>query len=99
MQTFQLSPHSFRSIQYNLTRPKMIAFEVITSGAPVTTFLVDYIGLAEVRSGQPSVASYGGFPQRYQHYQELKLPIVGAWWLVIANPTDIVTNVTYEVRY
>lgn len=75
----------------------MIKYEV-EANRPVDTYILDEQGLQEFYSKRDYIESYyGGFSNRYNHTQELRLPFSGWGYLVIKNPHDASVAVHYEL--
>jgi hypothetical protein len=86
MRTALLKPDTHLRIRYPVPSDGWIEYTVEADGAPVTTWVLDEDGLKEFNNGKKDVFSYyGGFPKRYKHHQELKLPFRGWWYLIIEN--------------
>ena len=73
-------------------------FEV-EADRPVNTYVVDREGLEQFSHGRPEFPAYGGFARRKRHFQEVRLPFRGPWYLIVLNPSDKPATVHYQVRY
>jgi hypothetical protein len=82
--------------QRGFTRRGLINYKVEAS-LPVDTYVFDEEGLQRFASGNQEFFYYGGFPQREQHNQEIRLPFQGHWYLVINNPHPEPVAVYYDV--
>ncbi|SRR5713226_48127 len=101
MATAIVRAHGYLKVRYNVPKNGSIEYEV-EANRPVTTFVVDEEGLKEFNSKGSDVYSYyGGFASRYEHHQELRLPLKvrmqGYWYLIIDNPQNESVAVHYEV--
>jgi hypothetical protein len=93
-----IKPNSHLKIKYPVPRGRRIEYEV-ESDKPVTTYVLDEEGLDQFYNGRAEYITsyYGGFSGRRKHYQQLKLPFKGDWYLVIKNDQDKAVAVHYEV--
>jgi len=97
MPTALLKPNSHLRVRYWVPRGGLIEYSVEAS-RPVDTFILDEQGLKEFsKRGSDVYSYYGGFPNRYEHSQELRLPFRGVWYLVINNPHRESVAVHYDV--
>lgn len=97
MATALLKPKSYLKVRYSVPRRGLVEYKV-EADHPVTTFVLDEEGLSEFLGRSGDVYSYyGGFPNRYEHRQELRLPFRGWWYLVIDNRHREPVAVHYEV--
>ena len=96
MQTVLLEPDTHLRIRYSVPRNGLIEFTVEAGGAPVDTYILDEEGLKEFNKGG-DVSYYGGFTNRYEHHQELRLPFRGSWYLLIVNRNSQPVAVHYDV--
>jgi len=78
-----------------------IRFVRVGVGSPVESYIVRPGGLRFFDEGSKTFKYYGGFPRaRRHHFQELRLPFEGPWYLVIVNrsrtePARVKYNVSY----
>ena len=97
MPTALLKPNSYLRVRYPVPRRGLIEYTVEAS-RPVDTFVLDEEGLKEFLGKGKDIYSYhGGFANRYEHHQELRLPFRGWWYLVINNQNRESVAVHYEV--
>jgi hypothetical protein len=97
MPTDKIRPSSHLKIKFQIPRNRVIRYEVEAS-RPVDTYILDEKGLQEFYSKSNSIESYyGGFSNRYNHQQELRLPFGGWAYLVIKNNQSESVAVHYEV--
>lgn len=102
MATVLLKPHGYLKVRYDVPKTGRIEYWVEAS-RPVDTFVVDEQGLKEFLSKGGDVLSYyGGFANRYEHHEELRLPlnvrVQGSWYLIIDNSQNESVAVHYEVE-
>jgi hypothetical protein len=92
-----LRPYSYLKVRYPVPKRGLIDYKV-EAERPVDTFVLDEEGLREfLGKGRDVYSYYGGFSNRYEHHQELRLPFRGWWYLVIDNNQDEPVKVYYEV--
>ena len=97
MPTALLKPNGHLRVRYRVPRRGLIEYKV-EANRPVTTFVLDEEGLKEFMGrGEDVYSYYGGFSKRREHYQELRLPFRGWWYLVIDNPNKEPVAIHYEV--
>ena len=95
-----LKPKHERKIKIGLEspgrEPKLI-FEV-RSDNPVTTYLVDDMGLEDYANGQ-TPGYYAGFKDRRNHQAELTLPNFSRYHLIIVNKSpDNPAKIEYDIK-
>lgn len=95
-----LKPKHERKIKIGLEsphrEPKLI-FEV-RSDSPVTTYLVDDMGLEDYTRGQ-APSYYAGFKDRCNHQAELTLPSFSRYHLIIVNKSpDSPAKIEYDIK-
>ena len=95
MPTQTFPANTYLSFEYNFHRIGTIKFYV-ESEFPIDTFIVDMHGYNEFQSGR-EYTTYGGFNNREEHRQELRVPYEGYWYLIIHNPQPNASAVHYEV--
>lgn len=96
-ETDYLPPNQHFRLRFNKTRG-LLRFRV-RADHPVETFIVRPGGLARFDRGEDSFKYYGGFSERMDHGQTLKLPFNGVWYLLIVNRSKTQgVNVEYEVE-
>ncbi len=94
-----IRPNSHLKVRYPVPRGAWIEYNV-EADKPVTTYILDEDGLSQFYNGRTEYITsyYGGFPNRRNHYQQLKLPFnKGHWYLIIKNDQDKSVAVHYEV--
>jgi len=96
MPTALIRPSSHLRVKYRVPPRRLVEYKVEAS-RPVSTFVVDEEGLREFLGRGGVYSYYGGFANRYEHQQELRLPFTGWWYLVIDNPHKESVAVHYEV--
>jgi hypothetical protein len=99
MPVVTIKPGKDLRVRFRVPRSRVIDYNV-EAERPVTTWVLDEEGLAEFdkRRGGDVRSYYGGFPNRYRHQQEIRLPFSGWWYLVIENlDDDRPVAVHYEV--
>jgi hypothetical protein len=101
MPTALLKPHKYLKVRYRVPARGKIEYRV-EADRPVNTFVVDEKGLKEFMSRGSDVYSYyGGFTNRYEHEEEIRLPlkvqVEGWWYLLIENPHNEPVALHYEV--
>ncbi len=97
VQTVLLNPDTHLRIRYPVPRNGLIEYTVEADGATVDTYVLDKEGLEEFNKGGEISSCYGGFTHRYEHYQELRLPFRGWWYLLIVNRSTQPVAVHYDV--
>jgi len=87
MSTALLKPDSHLRIRYPVPHRGLIEYHV-EADRPVDTFILDRKGLMEFLDGKTDYiySYYGGFTNRYEHHQKIKLPFHDWWYLIIRNP-------------
>lgn len=75
-----------------------LAFRVEASN-PVTTYVVDADGLHKFDQGAGEIRAAGGFTNRREHHQTLRLPYPADWHLLIVNDRNDTVSVFYEIYY
>ena len=84
------------SIEYAERDPKLL-FEV-RADHPVTTYLVDDMGLEDYGNGQ-TPSYYAGFKDRRNHLAELTLPGFSQYHLIIVNKSpDNPAKIEYTIK-
>lgn len=97
MPTAIVRPNSHLKVKFRIPRDRTVKFEVEAS-APVDTYILDDEGLREFYSRKEWIESYyGGFNNRYEHHQEIKMPFGGWAYLVIKNARSESVAVHYEL--
>jgi hypothetical protein len=97
MPTALIEPGSYLRVRYSVPKRGLIEYSV-EADRPVNTYILDEEGLKEfLGKGEDITSYYGGFYNRYEHHQELRLPFRGWWYLVIDNENHDPVAVHYEV--
>ena len=95
MSVLTLNPRYHLALPYSVPWNGRLRFEV-ESERPTTVLVFDSQNLALWRANQPSVYQWASANQ-LRHYQELRLPAGGLWFLVVVNPLATPTAVHYNV--
>jgi len=100
MPRVKIGPDENIRLRYSVPDSGLVEFE-IEADHPVKSYIVRPRGLELFDEGSTTFRYYGGFPEpRRRHYQEVRLPFGGSWYLLVVNPDrDDSANVSYEVRY
>ena len=97
MPTSLIEPKGYLRIRYRVPPRGLIEYKV-EADRPVSTYVLDEEGLEEfLGRGKDITSYYGGFYNRYEHRQEIRLPFRGWWYLVIDNTSRYPIAVHYEV--
>lgn len=101
MRLAKLKPNTHIVVTSPVPRGRRVWYHVESDGVPVTTYLVDDIGLQEFYDVHTNrIGSYGGFSRRYVHDEDVLLRFSGQWHLVVMNENDEETaTVGYETGY
>jgi len=92
-----IKPRGYLRVRYSVPRRGLIEYYV-QADKPVNTYILDEQGLSEfLGKGEDVYSYYGGFHNRREHRQELRLPFRGWWYLVIDNENREPVAVHYEV--
>lgn len=86
MPTTLLEPNTHLKIKYRVPRSRVIKYYV-EAERPVNTHVLDEEGLKYYYDAR-DFSSYGGLNRRREHVQELRLPFLGWWFLIIENPSS-----------
>ena len=84
-----LKPDTNIRVKYPVPRNGIVEYAV-EADRPVSTFVLDEKGLNQFDSGEGGYVRsyYGGFSNRCEHHQELRLPFKGSWYLLIVNANE-----------
>lgn len=96
----QIRAGKYRVLSFETPRSRSIYF-VVKSDVPVSTYIVDDVGLEDFENGD-SVPSYGGATRRRNHKGTVMLSGLmkgDPWYLVIHNHNDVTAHIRYEVMY
>ena len=96
MPTQTLPASTYISFEFDFRRKRGSVKFYIESEIPIDTHIVDGNGHHEFMSANP-FDSYGGFINRVEHQQELRVPYQDMWYLIIQNNNPGPTAVHYEV--
>lgn len=97
MPTQKIRPNSHLKVKFRIPPNGVIRFDVEAS-SPVDTYILDEEGLREFYSRREWIESYyGGFSNRYEHHQEIKMPFRGWAYLIIKNARSESVGVHYEL--
>ena len=95
-----LKPNHQRKIKIEIESPERdptLIFEVRADN-PVTTYLVDDMGLEDYANGQ-TPSYYAGFQDRRNHQAELTLPGFSRYHLIIINKSpDNPAKIEYNLK-
>jgi hypothetical protein len=99
MPSTTIKADQYIQLEYRVPRNGWIEFEIDANG-PVTSYVLDKVGLNDFAEGITDFHYYGGFARRDYHQQKLYLPFNGSWFLVISNRSRTYdVRVRYEVSY
>ena len=93
-----LEPNQFLELGFRplVTNPR-VTFQVWADN-PVTTYLVDDMGMEDYAGGN-TPNSFAGFSNRRNHQAELTLPNFNRYYLVIANNSpDCPATIEYDLK-
>lgn len=93
----KLAPGEWLELLYRASRSSLIEFWVDATD-PVTTYVLDDDGLADLRAGAEELESYGGFTRRLKHHGDARVPR-GPFYLVIVNETNQIVDVDYDIAF
>jgi hypothetical protein len=96
MPTKIIRSNSHIKIRFKIPRGGLVRFDVEAS-SPVDTYVLDDEGLWEFYHKEWIESYFGGFNNRYEHHQEIKLPFRGWAYLVIKNPRSSSVAVHFEL--
>ena len=98
MRQKSLAPNQFLEFGFRpLVADPRVTFQVWADG-PVTTYLVDDMGLEDYVNGNPP-NSFASFSNRRNHQAELTLPNFNRYHLVIANNSpDSPVRIEYDIK-
>ena len=92
-----IKPNSHIKVKFRIPKNGIVNFDVEAS-APVDTYILDDEGLKEFYSRREWIESYyGGFYNRHEHHQEIKLPFRGWAYLLIKNTRNSSVAVRFEL--
>lgn len=95
-----LKPKHERRIKIGIESPirdPRLIFEV-RADSPVTTYLVDDMGLEDYTNGQ-TPNYYAGFRDRCNHQAEVELPNFSRYHLIIVNKSpDNAAKIEYDIK-
>lgn len=74
-------------------RTGVVGFQVV-SAFPVNTYVVNQEGYDQFLRGE-RFTYYGGFSQELQHFDQVQVPFLGIWYLIVYNPNLDVVSVGY----
>jgi len=100
MPTITLKPDTNVRMAFTTSRNRWVTLE-LDANHPVESYIVRPRGLEVFDEGRSTFRYYGGLARpRRHHYQELRLPFEGRWYLLIVNRNRTDTaKVRYEVTY
>lgn len=96
MPTQTLPPGTYLHFEFSFIRKRGTIRFNVEAEFPVDTYIIDDNGFYEFKSGH-EFTTYGGFFNREEHQQELRVPYEGYWYLVIRNPQTTPVAIHYEV--
>jgi hypothetical protein len=70
----------------------------VRSDSPVTTYLVDDMGMEDFREGK-APESYAGYRDRRFHQADLPLPNYDRFHLIVSNKLDQAAKIEYDLKY
>ena len=99
MPRITIQPDRTAIIKYEVPKDGVVEFE-IEADKPVRSYIVRPKGLELFQNGSKTFKYYGGFPDARKHqHQEVRLPFLGTWYLLISNHQDSDVDVEYDVFY
>ena len=91
-----INPGNYLKVPYQFFSAVTPLHVRVFSNVPVSTYVVDDVGLLEYQTGG-SVQSFGGVMNQTTHNFSTVLPYRPRWWLIILNLNAVAAYVQYEV--